>query len=372
MKRILGFWLATTVFFAACSSDETGGGETQDNFDRKALLENVADNIIVPAYQSFAVDMTALSKATTNFTTTPDLTNLVAVQEAWLTAYETWQTISFFEIGKAEEVSFRNFMNVYPVNASDIDANIAKGAYDLTAVSLQDEQGFGAVDYLLYGIGATATDVLGMYTDVTNGAAYRKYLADVVSRMQSLTTAVVTDWSSGYRDTFIANNAFADASGSLDKLVNDYVFHYEKHLRAGKVGIPAGIFSSGVLPNKVEAFYKGDVSKQLFLKNLQAMQDFFNGVHIAKSGTGESLKTYLAFLSTLKGGGDLSILINDQFDTIRAKTADLDVSFTTQITTDNTSVLSMYSELQKNVVLLKVDMLQAMTIAVGFVDADGD
>ncbi len=35
-------------------------------------------------------------------------------------------------------------------------------------------------------------------------------------------------------------------------------------------------------------------------------------------------------------------------------------------------MLTAYDELQKAVVLLKVDMLQALNIQVDFVDADGD
>jgi hypothetical protein len=35
-------------------------------------------------------------------------------------------------------------------------------------------------------------------------------------------------------------------------------------------------------------------------------------------------------------------------------------------------MLLTYDELQKNVVLMKVDMLQAMNVSVDYVDADGD
>jgi hypothetical protein len=35
-------------------------------------------------------------------------------------------------------------------------------------------------------------------------------------------------------------------------------------------------------------------------------------------------------------------------------------------------MLQTYDELQKNVILLKVDMLQALNINVDYVDADGD
>ena len=35
-------------------------------------------------------------------------------------------------------------------------------------------------------------------------------------------------------------------------------------------------------------------------------------------------------------------------------------------------MLNTYNELQRNVILMKVDMLQAMDISVDYVDADGD
>jgi len=43
-----------------------------------------------------------------------------------------------------------------------------------------------------------------------------------------------------------------------------------------------------------------------------------------------------------------------------------------QIETDNTLMTKTYDELQKVVVLMKVDMLQALNVKVDYVDADGD
>jgi hypothetical protein len=50
----------------------------------------------------------------------------------------------------------------------------------------------------------------------------------------------------------------------------------------------------------------------------------------------------------------------------------LDADFYQQITTDNSKMKLAYDELQKAVVLLKVDMLQTFNINVDYVDADGD
>jgi hypothetical protein len=50
----------------------------------------------------------------------------------------------------------------------------------------------------------------------------------------------------------------------------------------------------------------------------------------------------------------------------------LDANFYNQIGGDNTQMTLAYDELQKVVVLIKVDMLQAFNISVDYVDADGD
>ena len=372
MKKILCSVAIILAFIYACSSEDnnnTGEEGNSDAFDRSALLINVADNIIIPAYQSFDESMETLSSAVATFVETTNEENLDLLHSAWEDAYVAWQSVSMFEIGKAEELSYRNFMNVYPVDASAIDANIVAGEYDLTSVSKQDEQGFGALDYLLNN--ASNEEIVASFSSEESGMAYKTYLSDVVDRMVHLTDQVRADWEGDYRDTFV-NNSGASATSSLDKLTNDFIFHYEKHLRAGKIGIPAGVFSGDVLADRVEGYYRQDISKQLFMANLNALQDFFNGKYFESSTTGEGLKTYLDALNTLKDGESLSEVINNQFDVSREIALELNDNFSEQVTTDNTLMTSTYDALQENVVFLKVDMLSALSISVDFIDADGD
>ena len=46
--------LVVVLFLVSCGSDDSGDN-TKDSFDRKTMLTNIADNVIVPAYDSLSV-----------------------------------------------------------------------------------------------------------------------------------------------------------------------------------------------------------------------------------------------------------------------------------------------------------------------------
>jgi len=365
MKKIIGVIVITLIAVACSKSDDSnpGNGGPNDTFNRGAMLTNIADNIIIPAFQDFSTDLNGLVTAKDNFVATPNQSNLDALRVSWYNAYKTWQYLEMFNIGKAEELLYSFQMNVYPTNTTDIENNIVSGTYDLTNVNNNDAVGFPALDYMLYGIANDDTAILNVYT----AANYKNYLSDLVDQMQSLTATVYTDWTSSYRATFIASTENT-ASSAVNKLVNDFIFYYEKGLRANKIGIPAGVFSSTPLPSKVEGVYREDVSRALALEALQAVQDMFNGIAYNGSSSGESFKSYLETLNR----SELATLINSRFNTAKQKIQGLDANLKSQVTTDNTKMTEAYDALQLAVVSLKVDMLQAFNISVDYVDADGD
>ena len=354
------------VTLHACSSSEEIVPTITDSFDRNALLVNIADNIIIPAYEDFSSKMGALNTAGETFTTTPNQANLEALRSSWFAAYKVWQHIEMFDIGKAEELQFKFYMNIYPVTVSDIEDNIASGSYDLNSVNNQDAQGFPALDYLLHGLADTDTAILEKFTNAENNDNYKNYITAVLNQMHTLTLSVVSDFKT-QKGAFVTSTENT-ATSSLNKLINDYIFYYEKGLRANKFGIPAGIFSATTLPEKVEGRYKNDVSKELALEALTAVQNLFEGKHYNAETTGVSFKDYLITLNRT----DIATSISDQFNTASTQVQTLENSFATQINTNNTEMTRSYDELQIAVVLLKVDMLQAFNISVDYLDADGD
>lgn len=367
---ILGLFTIAIIISCTDTGDDSDNG-ISDNFDRKALLENTADNIIIPAFQALNTDLIALKASKDLFIATPDQTNLNNLRADWLTAYKSWQYVEMFNIGKAEEILYSFQMNIYPTNVNDIQNNVTAGTYDLGSSNNNDAVGFPAVDYLLYGVGNDDTTVIAVYTSQVNAAAYTQYLSDVIDQMQSLTQIVLNDWTSTYRDTFV-NSTANTATSSVNMLINDFIFYYEKGLRANKIGIPAGVFSTNPIASNVEGLYSKDFSKELALEALNAAQNFFNGKAYNGNTTGTSFANYVTLLRNNSGSTDLTGAINSQLDIAKTQMNQLSNNLYNQVNTNNTTMLRTYDELQMATVLLKVDLLQTLNISVDYVDADGD
>lgn len=366
-KKYISLSFLAVLIMACSGSSNNGPSGGGDNFDRSTLLTNVANNIIIPAFQDLNQKLATLKTDATAFTNTPTTATLATVRTSWYNAYKTWQHVSMFDIGKAEELQFVNHFNIYPVTVADVESNVTSGTYNFDSPNNHDAQGFPALDYLFYGVGNDDTAILAKFTTDAKANGYKKYVNDIVAKMNTVATTILNDWNGAYKNDFI-NSTANTATSSLNKLVNDYIFYYEKRLRANKIGIPAGVFSSTSLPDRVEAFYRKNISRELAVEGLTSVQNFFEGRAYKGTSTGASFKSYLVSLNRQ----DLADKITNQLAAAKTKLNQLNVSLYQQVKSDNTQMTLTYDELQKAVVLLKVDMLQAFNVVVDFVDADGD
>ena len=371
-SRIL---LIFALFAASCSSEDDGTGGTDGgdsgnetvSFDREAMLANWADNIIIPSFENFQNSTLSLQGQTETFIASPSPATLEALRSQYKEAYLDFQTVSMFQSGKAEELNFRSYLNTYPANIAGVEDKLVSGEINLQLPSTFAEQGFPALDYLLYGLGSDE-ETLKLYSENEN---YRGYLIAVTSRINSLTAAVSSSWKTDYRDTFV-NNTSSSSTGSVDRFTNDYVMYFEKILRSGKIGYPAGAFTGSPSPNNAEALYATGLSKSLYLQAVTSFEDFYFGDHLNGGGNGLSFYQYLQYMETMKDGASLSDLIADQLAAVKSQSSALDQDLQKQVETDNTKMLAAFDELQKAVILLKVDMMQALSISVDYVDSDGD
>jgi predicted lipoprotein len=373
-KSILTFILV--VILSSCGGSDEPTPADDDSKDREAILVHWADNIIKPSYANFNAKLEMMGSKADDFTGSPTNTSLLEFRSAWLSAYTEWQKVEMFEFGPADKYTLRNFFNIYPADVSGIITNINDPAANLEVPASYPRQGFPALDYLINGTGSDDAAILAYYTTDADAAKRLAYVDKVVSRMETLLSTVVTEWNGAYRDTFVASTGL-DIGSSMGAVVNAYVLNYERHIRSGKIGIPAGIIGTMVgtpYPEKVEAYYKRDVSKSLVKTTHQAVIDFFNGKSTNGGTEGPSLKSYLDGLGAkdATSGTLLSTIINNQFSTINNKVDELSTDFYNQIQTNNQAMVDVYTNMQTEVRYLKVDMTSAMSITITYTDNDGD
>ena len=390
MLKKVAFCLTLFIIAFSCSSEDDQSEEvnsidptesliskntTQSNesvtisFNREEMLAFWADSIIVPSYKKLTADLAILREQIIELNENATQEKLSVIREKWLLAYKTWQHVEMFNVGKAEEIYLLSHMNVYPVNEDRITTNINLGEYDLENPNNYATQGFPALDFMLYGIGVNDDEILEKYQVVDSN--HYKYLIDLIDKMISKSTIVYEDWLT-FRDEFVASSENT-ATSSINKLSNDFIYYFEKGLRANKFGIPAGVFSVNKLPNKVEGYYSRSFSKVLALESLDAVKNFFVGNAFEnESLIGKSFQAYLSHLNTDANNVGLGDDILSKLALAVEKVNELSDSFVTQINNDNTAMLITYDSIQAVVVLLKVDMLQTLNINVDYADADGD
>ena len=249
--------------------------EQQTEFDRSSMLTFWADNIIIPSINSFYVELNSLNEYASSFTSNPNPSTLTQLRDQWLTTYRKWQHIEMFDIGVAEEIYFKNRMNIFPANVEKIENNISNLEFNLDDSDNFASQGFTALDYLLFGIAQDDDEIIAKYSDSSQN--YDSYMVAITSKMIELTISVKSEWEGSYRDSFVESTENT-ATSSINIMLNNFVFYFEKGYRANKFGIPAGVFSGGPLPDRIEA-YNGEIYSQILaLEATTAIENFFNGI----------------------------------------------------------------------------------------------
>ena len=363
--KTAGFLMLTIGLATISCKKENNNSPAQPGLDRKPMLENYANNYIVPAYADMVQQLTALKTSVQAFTNAPDATKLEAARTAWRNAYITWQKVDLLEFGPAEEMVLRTYMNTYPVTVSKVNANISAGSYNLEEFGNRDALGFPALDYLLNGIS------IDMYTTDAQATQRKQYLLDVATTMLVKVNVVSDAWGA-YKNTFVSAPG-TDVNSSISQMVNSYVLYYERYLRAGKIGLPVGAMTGVAKADISEAYYSQDLSKELAATALNSVLNFYTGKSYNGTSTGESMKSYLGAIGTKEDNGILiADLIETEMNAASAALSGLNGTLYNNIQNNRTQVLQVYEELQDVVPLLKVDMVSAFSISITYTDNDGD
>ncbi len=338
---------------------------------RGRIATNLANNLIIPAYENLKVATNNLVIEVTAFTEAPSEATLATAQSALKNSWIAWQSAAIYMFGPAEEVALRKSLNTYPTDATQIDANIESGNYIIGSLANQAAVGFPALDYLLNGLAEDNEGIMAQYMTNERSSSRKQYLIDLAKDIQTRVTTSLNGWlpsGENYAAVFTETDALGiDVGSSLSIIVNSIDLHFQRFARDGKVAIPAGIRSAGVpRPKAIEALY-GGYSTELLQASLVAYEQLYMGVGVNDEDK-ESLYDYLVAIDAK----DLADDIKAQFAVTKTAANTLTDPFGEQISTDVEKVTNVFIEMQKLVVFFKADMASLMGISITNQDNDGD
>ncbi len=351
------------LLLASCE----GEGPSAVNYDRKALLEHYAQNLILPEYQEFGAACSDLEGAWDSFADAPTTEGLDLLRQRLVQAWTDWQAVAPLDFGPALDRGLLGFANTFPTDSTSIYFLMQEGTWNLDQADNLDVQGFPALDFLLFSRSPAAT--VAAFSSASDAAERRAYTQALVQRLVMLSSGVQTDWENGYAAAFPEADG-VDVGSSLGKLVNAINRYYERDLRDGKVGIPLGVRSLGIVqPERAEALYSGE-SRALAVAGLVAYENWLlGGADAADPG----LDDYLDAVNAQYNGQPLS-------DEIRAALADaqsslrdgVTLSLNEAVVAETGAVQNAYTTLQRLLVLIKVDLPSSLGILITYQDNDGD
>jgi predicted lipoprotein len=361
------------ISFWSCDKQQD---KPDTNAERKALLENIGNNIILPSYEALSAATATLNQQAEQFTANPTAERLSALQQAWKDAAMAWQRAETFEFGPAERRDLRMQVNAFPTSTTKIESAIGSGA-DFTPAYMATldayAKGFPAIEYLVFSLTNDNAEVLSRYITDANAAKRKQFLAAITKFVNDNAASVANEWSrstgGNYINTFI-NNTGTDVGSSIGYLVNQMNYQLEIVINQ-KIGVPAGKRSNGtIFPQRVEGLYS-KMSLPFIEANLTQLQNIFEGRTASGDGTG--LAEYLTALGAKDSqGAPLAQSINARMATAMAAVKAIAPTLPEAISTNITPVDRAFNELKSLLVPFKVDMPSAIGTSITYIDNDGD
>lgn len=259
MARTAGSGAAAAVALAIAAACGGGGSATTDarvdDFDRRAMLANLATNVIAPAYQAFALGAGELESAAAAWCDEVDGDAArEAARVAWRDAMRAWQHAEVMLVGPAamDARALRDQVHSWPTTSTcavDQEVNMVAvdpDAYDISAKT-PNRRGLPALEYVLFTeslehtcpsqIEPTGWDGLAQADRL---AARCAYAAAAAADVAATGRAIADGWSS-YATELSAGDGSSLTPQAAANLISDAMFYLDTDTKDMKLGEPAGI-----------------------------------------------------------------------------------------------------------------------------------
>lgn len=280
-KTPLALLLSLTL--VACSDEitseagaEFNDGTTDKNvsteFNRKALLTDVTDDVIVPTINSF-VSVSEQQKLATEqmcqaiTDDSADKTDKVsAAKQAWRDAMDVWQQLEVMQIGPVltNDATLRNKIYSWPVvNTCTVDQDVgyfeagefAGRDYDITNRT-HTRRGLDALEYLLFAPSlnhscssdSLAPDSWDQRSEQERELARCLYAEEVAKDISNSANELLNEWQGDNGYALTLKNAadgetFDDEQDAINR-ITDAMFYIDSITKDAKLAAPIGLSSN--------------------------------------------------------------------------------------------------------------------------------
>lgn len=363
--------LVSLPLIPSCTKEKL---EQHRNFDRTEMLDNIANNVILPNHQQFADKTSELNEALLAFTTTPNFGKLNTAQEKWKAAMDAWKLCELFDLGAVK--------NSYLHNKIDAEANptfILNHIYDTTYIDNgyiesagSSSKGLQAIEFLIFNEANDNQALLDSFMTSTHALRFREYTKNLGYNLKQKADELYEVWDvngNNYITEFIESQG-SDLGSSISMLANEMITLIEKMVQT-RLGKPLGKQSDGLPhPELVESLQSGHSLENL-KNNLHSLEMAFEGLtqdDMDKIG----LDDYLDVLKARYNDEALPDVVKGQFMAAHAALDAIDQPLNEAVVNDYATVDAAYTELRELLILLKVDVANNLAITVTFNDNDGD
>ena len=363
---VAGMLLATVV--AACGDSPPS---------RQDVLGDLADEVIIPAYDSFLAASSSLAEAVSDLcasldseTTSGDATNsntaaegaLSSVYDALAASRADWSFSEAMWAGPVMERRSRAVID-WDIDAEQIEDRIADTSFAMTADNLAtrvgaDERGLSAVEYVVGSPSAPEAAIAKLANP-----RYCEYLAAATQVVVAEADLLVSDWTTSFEDGPPYRTVLSDPDGSgVDDTVNG-AFNLLRKTSDMELRLAAN--------GDLDAVKEGPLG--LGVADIADHLEGIRAVLIGTSGANES--------STQEDGpmGLSELLGDDITDRLAARldAADAAVSAITPplrtAAAENPGSLNQaYEALKELQMTISTEVVSKLGVALGFSDTDGD
>jgi len=226
MQYIKIIALLTLIILSACTNTDRN-----TDFDKAPMLENIAHNLAVPAYETSLKSFISLDSSISFLKQKNVDENLADVQELWKNAAISWAETIPYHFGPIDELLIENNFHYFPVDTSILNKSLLrfKGEDDFINQLGSNSSGLAAIEYLLFSKNIDLDSTKITFAKMISG------------NLVKLNKELLNHWASNYAKSFISKSG-NDINASMTLLSNQWIETVER-IKNYKVGMPAGIIA---------------------------------------------------------------------------------------------------------------------------------